>query len=295
MMSCLLLPNSSARVFAPRGVSKKYGFSTFTQGRARRSALSASRARVNSFSLASRSLRAASHSFSETILCVCMMNSTVGGRAQRLSGDRSHPADTGAAGLAQDGDAADTRNVEEWLHELGAGLNRLGDALIHVVDREIGHPAFLHAVEFRFVDWKRAGDRLAFHHGTPIGAAVGHGHRRESPADGFLVEFLGALHVARHQFVPAERAVRAATWSLGMIFVAWFGCSLSHVLLLCLRKITFELVEAASPPLRVAVACGLVKELLVDESEERACALGFDEDGHKRLALGHSTPRPGEH
>src|SRR6185437_8502827 len=104
--------------------------------------LGASRARVNSFSLASRSLRAASHSLSETILCSCMMDSTVGGRAQRLSGDRSHPADTGAARLAQDGDAADTRNVEERLHELGAGLNRLGDALIHVVDREIGHPAF---------------------------------------------------------------------------------------------------------------------------------------------------------
>src|SRR5262245_26293494 len=80
-----------------------------------------------------------------------------------------------------------------------------------------------------------------------------------------------------------------------MIFVAWFGCSLCHVLLLRLRKITFELVEAAGPALRVAVACGLVKELLVDESEERACALGFDEDGHKRLALGHGTPRPGEH
>src|SRR4029079_4366210 len=35
------------------------------------------------------------------------------GRAQQLSADRSHPADTGAAGLAQNGDTADTRNVEE--------------------------------------------------------------------------------------------------------------------------------------------------------------------------------------
>src|SRR5262245_35915397 len=139
-------------------MSKTYGFSTLTQGRARRSALSASRARVNSFSLASRFLRAVSHSFSETILCGCMMNSVVGGRAQKLSANRRHPADTGAAGLAQDGDTADTLNVEEWLHELGAGLNRVGYALINVVDREIGHPAFRHAVEFRCVDWKHAGD-----------------------------------------------------------------------------------------------------------------------------------------
>src|SRR5678816_1507373 len=52
----------SASVLRPLGVSKRYGFSTRSQGRARRSALSASRWRVSSFSLASSFFRAASHS-----------------------------------------------------------------------------------------------------------------------------------------------------------------------------------------------------------------------------------------
>src|SRR5262249_37455723 len=51
----------------PSAPSKTYSFSTFTHGSARRSSLSWSRCRVNSFSLARSRRRAASHSSCETI------------------------------------------------------------------------------------------------------------------------------------------------------------------------------------------------------------------------------------
>src|SRR5712691_11689820 len=65
-MSWLLPPKRSARVSLPPGASKTYAFSTLTQGSARRAALSASRCRVNAFSLVSSSWRAASHSARDT-------------------------------------------------------------------------------------------------------------------------------------------------------------------------------------------------------------------------------------
>src|SRR5439155_6396985 len=73
-MKCLTISwlrplNKSASVSLPFGPSNTYCFSTLTQGRSRRSLLNRSRSRVNSFSLASNSLRAESHSSRDTIRC----------------------------------------------------------------------------------------------------------------------------------------------------------------------------------------------------------------------------------
>ena len=57
-MSWLLLPNSSASVFFPAGVSNTYSFSTFTQGNSRRSAFTMSRMCVSAFSFLRCALRA---------------------------------------------------------------------------------------------------------------------------------------------------------------------------------------------------------------------------------------------
>src|SRR5262245_10741794 len=66
MMSCRWFPKSSRSVLGPPGPSKVYSSSTLTIGSLRRSALSASRWRVNSFSLRRSVLRAASHSARDT-------------------------------------------------------------------------------------------------------------------------------------------------------------------------------------------------------------------------------------
>src|SRR5205814_274886 len=60
-ISCRLSPNSWASVTGPSGPSKTYSLSTLTMGSLRRSALSASWERVNSFSRASSRRRASSH------------------------------------------------------------------------------------------------------------------------------------------------------------------------------------------------------------------------------------------
>src|SRR5215471_7348474 len=62
-----------------------------------------------------------------------------------------------------------------------------------------------------------------------------------------------------------------------------------------LRKKSFELVEAAGPTLAVAVARGLVEELLVNQGEDRSRAVRLDQNGHERLALWNGAPCPGEH
>src|SRR5438552_3642008 len=59
----------------PLGPSNAYSFSTASHGIRRRSAASASRARVNSFSLTSSCWRAASHSCGDTIGGVFMADS----------------------------------------------------------------------------------------------------------------------------------------------------------------------------------------------------------------------------
>jgi len=66
-ISWLLPPNRSASVSLPPGPSNSYGFSILIHGKARRSALSRSRERVNSFSFANSAFRAASHSSRSTI------------------------------------------------------------------------------------------------------------------------------------------------------------------------------------------------------------------------------------
>ena len=63
----------------PSGPSNSYAFSTASHGIRRRSAASASRARVSSFSFTSSCWRAASHSGSVTIGGVFMVMSTFQG------------------------------------------------------------------------------------------------------------------------------------------------------------------------------------------------------------------------
>ena len=64
--SCGRPSNRSSRLTVPSGPSNVYGLSMRTIGSRRRSALTRSRARVSSFSFASSSLRAASHSSRDT-------------------------------------------------------------------------------------------------------------------------------------------------------------------------------------------------------------------------------------
>src|SRR5215467_13209102 len=67
MINCRRPSNRSSRLALPLGPSNSYSFSTASHGIRRRSAASASRARVKAFSLTSSSWRAASHSCGETI------------------------------------------------------------------------------------------------------------------------------------------------------------------------------------------------------------------------------------
>src|SRR5581483_3736388 len=95
------------------------------------------------------------------------------------------------------------------LHQLGAGGGGFLDARIDVVDRDVGHPAFRHALVVGAADVEQAADRLAIHLGDPIGAA-GHRHGIEAPAHGVGVELLRAFDVPARPFVPVESAVCSA-------------------------------------------------------------------------------------
>src|SRR6266478_7062146 len=68
MINCRRPSNRSSRLTLPLGPSNSYFFFTASHGIRRRSAASASRARVNSFSFTSSCWRAASHSCADTIL-----------------------------------------------------------------------------------------------------------------------------------------------------------------------------------------------------------------------------------
>src|SRR3970040_2257762 len=72
-MSWLFPSKRSDRLCLPRGPSNTYALSTLTQGSWRRSALNRSRSRVNSFSLARCSRRAASHSCRDTTLWALLL------------------------------------------------------------------------------------------------------------------------------------------------------------------------------------------------------------------------------
>src|SRR6476659_10737668 len=66
--------NRSSRLALPLGPSNSYSFSTASHGIRRRSAASASRARVNSFSFTRSFCRSVSHSCAETTFGVFMSN-----------------------------------------------------------------------------------------------------------------------------------------------------------------------------------------------------------------------------
>ena len=69
MSSCELPSKSSASVFGPASVSKRYSFSIATHGSARRSRASSSLRRVSSFSLARSASRACWNSSRVPTLC----------------------------------------------------------------------------------------------------------------------------------------------------------------------------------------------------------------------------------
>src|SRR5258708_39174750 len=117
-----------------------------------------------------------------------------------------HPADTGAAWFGQNCNATDTRHIEDWPHQFGAGGLCLLHARVDIIDRQIGHPAFRYAVELRTGQRENTADILVPHFGNPIGA-VGHWHRVETPADSIAVELLRLVVVASHQLVPVEMSV----------------------------------------------------------------------------------------
>src|SRR4029077_8790641 len=79
MINCRRPSNRSSRLALPFGPSNSYSFSTASHGIRRRSAASASRARVNSFSFTSSCWRAASHSCGDTILerFICFFSTSI--------------------------------------------------------------------------------------------------------------------------------------------------------------------------------------------------------------------------
>src|SRR5579863_9911984 len=60
------------------------------------------------------------------------------------------------------------------------------------------------------------------------------------------------------------------------------------------RQIFFHLVERAVPALLVTIARIVVEELLVRHRQQRAVAVGLEQHGDERLALGRRFPGPGE-
>src|SRR6476660_9389723 len=57
----------------------------------------------------------------------------------------------------------------------------------------------------------------------------------------------------------------------------------------------FKIVEHAGPALLVAVARGLIEQLLVMEREQRAAAVRLQRDRHQRFAFRGRMPGPAEH
>src|SRR5260370_18828165 len=58
--------------------------------------------------------------------------------------------------------------------------------------------------------------------------------------------------------------------------------------------IFFKLVERADPAALVAVAGGLIEQLLVRKREQRAVAIGLQRHRHHRFAFRRREPRPAE-
>src|SRR6516164_3483551 len=126
----------------------------------------------------------------------------------RVSVGRRYPADSGAAGLLQDHDAADIWNVKSGLNDLGARRDGLFGAGVDVVHGDVRHPALGHAGIIRPADVENSADEFVAHFGDPIGAATRHRHWVEAPAQSFGIELLRSDDIARHQLVPMKFSVR---------------------------------------------------------------------------------------
>src|ERR1700688_976213 len=60
-------------------------------------------------------------------------------------------------------------------------------------------------------------------------------------------------------------------------------------------KIAFQLVAPRGPATLMAVAGGLIEELLMMQRQQRAVAIGLQRDRHQRLAFRGRMPCPAEH
>ena len=75
----------------------------------------------------------------------------------------------------------------------------------------------------------------------------------------------------------------------------WKGSRLCSDFMSLHANICLHLVECAVPAALVAVARGRVEELLMRQRQQRAVAVGLDQDRHQRLALRRRLPGPGEY
>src|SRR5262249_423123 len=152
------------------------------------------------------------------------------------------------------------------------------------------YPLIRYALELRPIHRKNSANPLFADLRHPIGAAsLDHRHRVKRPTHRMAVEGLRLLHVVSHQLVPAERTVRHARSR------SWYGrsvrpCGVSVAPPLASAELAFELVERLAPAGLVAVARGLVEELLVDQGQQRAVAVRLEQHGDERFALRCAPP-----
>src|SRR5918998_2440654 len=132
--------NRSSRLAGPFGPSKRYSFSTSILGIRRRSAASASRARVCSFSFTSSFSRAAFHSSGVTIGGICIGLVLL----QVLVDDVEQPTPQGPLSIHPVGRLAEHIGLEREAmrpaHDLAPHNTRLLQDLQVLADRGLGYP-----------------------------------------------------------------------------------------------------------------------------------------------------------
>src|SRR5262249_28356825 len=105
---------------------------------------------------------------------------------------------------------------------LRACRGRFLDALVDIVDRQVGHPLLGHAIELRRAQRKDATHDIITQLGNPI-RAVRHRHRLEGPADGCAIERLCLLRVPGHQLIPMEMSMGPHLSSPGFAITDYWG------------------------------------------------------------------------
>src|ERR1700682_1707669 len=89
-------------------------------------------------------------------------------------------------------------------------------------------------------------------------------------------------------------ALRASIHCSRETILCGCGCMTGSSLIVS-GDIFFKLVEHADPPALVAVACGLIEELLMVKRQQRTIAVRLQRNRHQRFAFRRRMPRPAEH